>query len=89
MKTYLIVALLIAAAVTPVSAQSPKASGTFTAPAGPTQPRHRPPPPISTETDGGWCDPACHSRREPASDAQSESAPQIRDIPGSSELRSG
>ena len=47
MKTSLIVAMLIAATVATVSAQSPSASATFTAPVGPTQPRHRPPPPIS------------------------------------------
>jgi hypothetical protein len=47
MKTYLIATLLVAAAVIPVSAQTPTASGNFTAPTGPTQQRHRPAPPIS------------------------------------------
>jgi hypothetical protein len=49
MKTYLIAALLIAAAVTPVVAAE-----TFTAPVTDKKPRHRPAPPISqkTEVDG-------------------------------------
>jgi hypothetical protein len=48
MKTYLIAALLIAAAVTPVVAE------TFTAPVTHTKARPRPAPPISkkTEVDG-------------------------------------
>jgi hypothetical protein len=48
MKTYLIAAFLIGAAVTPVVAQ------TFTAPVSPTKAHPRPAPPISkkTEVDG-------------------------------------
>jgi hypothetical protein len=50
MKTYLLATLLIAAAVTPVVAQTK----TFTAPVTHAKPRHRPAPPISqkTEVDG-------------------------------------
>ncbi len=44
MKTYLIATLLIAAAVTPVVAE------TFTAPVTPARQRHRPAPPISQKT---------------------------------------
>ena len=49
MKTYLIAALLIAAAVTPVVTAE-----TFVAPVTPRKPRNRPEPPISqkTEVDG-------------------------------------
>ena len=49
MKTYLIAALLIAAAVTPVGAKTK----TFTAPVTQTKQTHRPPPPISRrDVDG-------------------------------------
>ena len=49
MKTYLIAALLIAAAVTPVVAKTK----TFTAPVTQTKQTHRPPPPISRrDVDG-------------------------------------
>jgi hypothetical protein len=49
MKTYLIAALLIAAAVTPVDAKTK----TFTAPVTQTKQTHRPPPPISKrDVDG-------------------------------------
>src|ERR1700682_2487827 len=50
MKTCLLAFLLIAAAITPVAAETK----TFTAPVTPAKPRHRPAPPISqkTEVDG-------------------------------------
>ena len=77
MKTYLIAALLIAAAVTPVVAET----NTFVAPATPKKQRERPAPPIYKEGRGRR-DPARGSRRQPAPNAQSESAAQIRHLPG-------
>jgi hypothetical protein len=50
MKTYLIATLLIAAAISTVAAETPTASGNFTAPTAPSQQRHRPAPPISQKT---------------------------------------
>ena len=47
MKTYLIASLLIAAAITPVVAETK----TFTAPVTRTKARHRPAPPISQKPD--------------------------------------